>query len=135
MSQTPICDRDCFNCRFEDCILDEGPDADEVRQAKLLDQEFGLTDKQKRDQKTRKAYYRKNREKIIAHSKTWYHAHKEYASEKHKEWYWKNRDFVLLKQKKYDRAYYWANRERILARQKAAREAEKAKLAEAKEET
>ena len=61
----PVCNRDCFNCIYEDCI-DDSMDSDEMRQATDRDRMFARRTKK---QAQNRAYYRKNREKLLAEMK------------------------------------------------------------------
>jgi hypothetical protein len=126
MSKQPVCDRDCFNCVYADCI-DNGMDSDELRQSAVRDRAFARrTSQQKKDHAT----YVKNREKRLSASKAWAkknRAHlaaylREYrrqhpgqAAEWQRNYYAAHREELLAKRK----AYYQANREKIIARQKA----------------
>lgn len=63
-----LCEKDCFNCRYDDCILDglgrgRPPEAADVKKSK----------KQLRMHE----YYMKNREKQIKKSREYYQAHRE----------------------------------------------------------
>ena len=104
-----VCDRDCFHCKFEDCIEDGMNHADYVQQS-VIEKEllFPKTAKQKKIAAGQKAYYEANREKIAAGQKAYYEA---------------NREKIAAGQK----AYREANREKIAAGQKAYREANREK--------
>lgn len=67
MSQ--ICDRDCFNCRFDDCICDEMT-ADDWKAARGIDDFIHTkTEKEKSIAAKQKKYYEENRESIAAKQK------------------------------------------------------------------
>lgn len=68
--RTKICDKDCFNCIYTDCILD-GSDRP-VKEAKEP-KELKMTKQAVRMRK----YYIKNREKINARTKAYYWEHRE----------------------------------------------------------
>lgn len=75
-----ICNKDCFNCPFPDCVNDEGADAAEYAEAR--EREITIRDAQ-RDGKGRKlaarnrAYYEANREKIAARNRAYREANRE----------------------------------------------------------
>ena len=67
MSQ--ICDRDCFNCRFDDCICDEMT-ADDWKAARGIDDFIHTKNaKEKSIAAKKKKYYEENRESIAAKQK------------------------------------------------------------------
>ena len=96
----PICNRDCFNCQFEDCILEDGPNAAEYRDLALIDKSLFETPEKRKVTASQKAYREANREKVAASQKAYYEA---------------NREKVAASQK----AYREANREKVAAYQKA----------------
>ena len=64
MSQ--ICDRDCFNCRFDDCICDEMT-ADDWKEARSVDDFIKpKTEKEKSIAAYQKRYREENRESLIS---------------------------------------------------------------------
>lgn len=64
-----ICDRDCFNCRFDDCICDEMT-ADDWKAARGIDDFIHTkTEKEKSIAAKKKQYYEENRESIAAKQK------------------------------------------------------------------
>ena len=65
----PVCDRDCFNCQFEDCVLDEGPNAAEYRELALIDKSLFETPEKRKVAASQKAYREANREKVAAYQK------------------------------------------------------------------
>lgn len=67
MSQ--ICDRDCFNCHFDDCICDEMTAADWKEARGIDDFIHTKTAKEKAIAAYQKRYYEENRETIAAHQK------------------------------------------------------------------
>ena len=72
------CNRDCFNCVFDDCIEDELSHED-YKQEAALEKEilFPRTAKEKKIAAGQKAYYEANREKIAAGKKAYYEANRE----------------------------------------------------------
>lgn len=66
----PVCDRDCFHCRFPDCIND-GMEAEDYVQSKELDRELTQTQKQKKRVAYQRAYYKANREKLAVQKRAY----------------------------------------------------------------
>lgn len=99
-----ICNKDCFNCPYIDCIYDE-----EVDEKKAMRRE------------TQKRYYEKNKERWQAYKREWYEKNKEHCREQKREWYRKNKEKKLA----YGKQHYLENKEiknkRVVAlrRQKA----------------
>ena len=89
-----ICDRDCFHCKYDDCILEEleAVDYDEQRR---IEREivFPQDRKKKIVAAKQRAYYEANRDKIAAKQRAYREA---------------NRDKIAAKQ----RAYREANRDK-----------------------
>ena len=109
-----ICNRDCFNCPFPDCVCDdESQDDIDAAERRDLQIQAGWDSNEKK--RRRDARYReKHREKAKINARAYYAANKEYVKEKHAEWYKANRDRVLAQQK----AYREANKDKIRARNK-----------------
>lgn len=63
-----ICNKDCFNCPYEDCINDE-MDHEDYREAAVRDRELFMTPKKRERAAYQKAYYEKNKEKRAAYQK------------------------------------------------------------------
>lgn len=104
---TIVCNRDCFNCIYEDCI-DNDIDSDEIRQAAERDRMFARrTPKQLKDREC----YLRTREKRIASSKRYRDANKEALAERQRIYRREHRDLVNERQ----RAYYRKTREKALA--------------------
>ena len=62
------CDRDCFNCKYDDCIEDCGSreEIEEINRRNVADR------KEKKDQSRKeyyREYYRRNRDRINSHNK------------------------------------------------------------------
>ena len=60
-----VCNKDCFNCPFPDCINDE-MDHEDYLDSAIIEKEIILpkTSKQKKLAAQKKAYYEANREKL-----------------------------------------------------------------------
>ena len=101
-----ICDHDCFNCKFDDCIADDMT-PEEWAESQRRDRDTNLTPEQKKQRAHREA----NREKIADQQRAYYEANREKIADQH-------------------RAYYEANREKIADQQRAYREANREKIAD-----
>ena len=84
-----ICNMDCFNCPFPDCIND-GKETKSERTMKKVDKE-----------KKKDSYYQRNREKCIAKVKEYRSAHSERVKEYQKEYYRRNAEEKKLYAKKH----------------------------------
>lgn len=74
----PVCNRDCFNCIFEDCIDDSMIHEDYVKQSEIEKELlFPKTQKDKKIAAGKKAYREANREKIAAGQKAYREANRE----------------------------------------------------------
>ena len=97
-----VCNKDCFNCPFPDCVLDE-LDAEDYRKAKEVDDLLHpQTKHQKKLAAQQRAYYEANRDKVAAQQRAYREA---------------NRDKLAAQQ----RAYYEANRDKVACRRKEKR--------------
>ena len=80
----PVCNRDCLNCLFDDCIRDEMTHEDYKALRKM---DFICGAKETPDAKIaakRKAYREANREEIAAYQKAYYEANREEIAAKRK---------------------------------------------------
>ena len=105
------CNKDCFHCLFEDCILDR-LDSDDYGNTRRIEREFLFpkTRRQKAISAKKREYREANREEIAAKQRAYYEA---------------NREEIAAK----NRAYYEAKREEIAAKKRAYREANREELA------
>lgn len=99
-----VCDKDCFNCPYPDCILDE-LNAEDYVTTDRLDVEFSKTEAQKSKAERDREWRRKNKDKLAA-----------------------QRDANKEKMSAYGRAYREKNKERESARKKAWYQANKARI-------
>lgn len=128
-----VCNRDCFNCPYDDCVVDEMTEADLLESIELDRSLFTQTKRRRKPatnqngysqaelEKRRayaRAYYHKNRHKFAERQKAYYAAHRDEILAKHKAYYQENRDEILVKNKAYLKEYYKANRERLSAKKK-----------------
>ena len=103
------CNRDCFNCPYEDCILEESDITLAERVAlQEMERDFVLpkSRKEKEIAAYKKAYYEANREEIAARQKAYREA---------------NREEIAA----YQKAYREANREKIASYQRGKRKKHK----------
>ena len=112
----PPCDRDCFNCKFPDCIYDGMDYADYLEQAER-DKDLTETPKKKKVAAQQRAYREANREKIAAQKRAYYEANREKVATQQRAYREANREKRAAQQ----RAYYEANREKIAAQKRAKR--------------
>ena len=80
------CNKDCFNCPYPDCIVDD-MSYEEYRESAERDRELKTSQKSRKEKKTaakQKAYYEAHREEIAAKQKAYYEAHGEEIAAKQK---------------------------------------------------
>ena len=89
----PVCDRDCFHCKFEDCVEDGMIHEDYVQQSEIEKELlFPKSAAQKKIAAGQKAYYEANREKIAAGQKAYREANREKIAAGKKAYYEANRE-------------------------------------------
>jgi hypothetical protein len=76
MNMAAVCNRDCFNCQYEDCIVDDMTLA-EYAESRKRELTMHKTPEQKRIAAKQKAYYEANRDEIAAKQKAYYEANRE----------------------------------------------------------
>ena len=77
------CNKDCFNCPYPDCIVDD-MSYEEYRESAERDRELKTSQKSRKEKKTaakQKAYYEAHREEIAAKQKAYREAHRERRNE------------------------------------------------------
>ena len=96
------CNRDCFNCVFEDCVID-GVSAEDYDYARMVEREFVFpkTQEEKKLAAKQKAYYEANREELAAKQKAYREANREEIAAKKKAWVDKNREKVNRYRREY----------------------------------
>ena len=97
MKQVP-CDKDCFNCKFPDCIYDRIDHADYIEMAER-DKSLTETPKRKKLAAQQRAYREANKDKVAAQKRAYREA---------------NKDKVAAQQ----RAYYEANKDKVAAQRR-----------------
>ena len=97
----PVCNRDCFNCIYEDCIDGSMTHRDYQEQA-AIEKEllFPKTAAEKKVAATQKAYREANREKVAEYHKAYYEANREKVAATQKAYYEANREKLAKKRKK-----------------------------------
>ena len=103
----PKCDKDCFNCPYPDCIVDN--DGSESRD---IDKILGL---RKKKLEYSKKYYRDHIEERREYGRAYYRKHKDSMYAYQKEWREKNRERHNANM----RAWYAKNRERVQAQRRS----------------
>lgn len=81
-----ICDKDCFNCKFDDCVVDELPDEELQDTDKVIFNEAELKILKRRERNRR--YYHTHKEQCKQAMKRWNEAHAEEVKA-HKRKYWR----------------------------------------------
>lgn len=81
----PRCNEDCFNCIYEDCIMDGITLADSGKRA--------------REAAHKKQYYEANREAMSIRRKAYYQAHKEQIKARARAYYWANKEKIAQRKK------------------------------------
>ena len=127
-----VCDLNCFNCKFEDCINDR-LEIEDFRSAEEIDKSIINERKRKKTQKLsqyaisrKKEYHKDDPENIKAYAKAYYSLNRE----RYKKYRKLNRD----RKSAYDRDYFSKNREDISKKQKIYGEKNKERLRERRKE-
>lgn len=101
--QNQLCNRDCFHCPYEDCVVD-GETALEIARSERRDKpECGGSNlarrRQRREQGRR--YRAAHPDRTSAKNRRYYLRHKAAIAEYKRLWYIQNRDRILAQQKEY----------------------------------
>lgn len=111
--RSAVCNRDCFNCPFDDCVVDDYT-YDEVVEARERDKEYALTEmdnstreKVKKNTEYLREYYQKNKDKIREYNRWYCEEHKDEMREYYRKYAQENKEAI----KAYKREYYQKNRE------------------------
>ena len=118
------CNRDCFNCPYPDCIVDDITD-EERDNLDQIDREIlkTVTDKTLSEKARRHEYYLAHKDLILQRSKEWREKNPEKRRKQAREWYRKNKNTdkqkkKQLSRKKYYKQYYRLHRDEILEKRK-----------------
>ena len=109
-----VCDHNCFECPFPDCIADDMT-AEELKESIARDRDTNITPERKK----RRAYREANREKIADQQRAYREANREKIADQQRAYREANREKIADQK----RAYYEANREKIADQKRAYREA------------
>lgn len=99
----PKCDYNCFECKFDDCILTDAECVDKDLDDRLdIIAKFGEFDEKKLDQLRKKrerqrAYYKNNKERFQKYEQE----NKEKIAKRKKEWYQRNKARISEQQRQY----------------------------------
>ena len=90
---TPVCDRNCFTCPYEDCICDDITYED-FRAEKEIDLMSGakVYKTSPKARAAQKRYYEENKEKVAAAQKRYYEENKEKVAAAQKRYYEENKE-------------------------------------------
>ena len=99
--ESQICNRDCLNCIYPDCILDADPSADEIRDLDLIERHFLTTPRQRKKAEWDKAYRKAHPDRIAKAKRAHYERNREKIAAYHREHYRQNRERILEQQKAY----------------------------------
>ena len=106
-----VCNMDCFNCKFSDCINDDFSSLEERKQSNNID----IQNRQDGSIPRSTKYYREHPERCRAYQLKSINKHRDKVYERNRKYQQEHREEVLAQK----RAYYKNNRERILAYQKS----------------
>lgn len=143
MAAKEICDRDCFNCKFEDCINDRMEIEDYIEGDKI-DKDIIRERSQKKKRKLspmaikrKKEYHSENRDNPSSYAKAYYDLNREryrkYRLENKERKSAYDRDYFSRNKKKItekNKIYGAKNKEHLRERQKEWREKNRAKIKE-----
>ena len=101
-----VCDKDCFHCKYPDCVLDD-LDLEDYRQGRELDKQLRYPPLGRKKAAYMRAYYAAHKEEKAAYMRAYRAAHKEELAA-------------------YNRAYRAAHKEEKAAYMRAYRAARKA---------
>ena len=125
-----VCNGDCFNCIYPDCIVDDHITKEEIAASKELDREAKWQDKDNRERhlaEYRAAHREEYNAYQNAYQREWREAHREEHNAYHREYYAAHREEIAARRREwreahreeynaYHREYYAAHREEIAAR-------------------
>ena len=91
-----VCDKDCFHCKYDDCICDEFDDLNDETD------EMIFSEKELKRKRYAEEYRKSHRAEACLAAKMWKENNRERYNEKSRRWNRKNRD----KKRLYDRKRY-----------------------------
>lgn len=99
-----VCNKDCFNCPYEDCILDD-LDLEDYEELDKIDQNIMTSDVNDdwiaKKREYQKNYYQNNKARMLEKSKAWHEAHKAEMKAYKQAYYQAHKEEIKLKQRKY----------------------------------
>lgn len=114
------CNRDCFNCPFPDCVVDDITD-EERDELEQIDREIlkTVTEKQLAAKARQHEYYLLHKDLICQRHKEWVAKHPKQHRKQAREWYRKNkRKKKRIDRRSYYKLYYQLHKDEILAKRK-----------------
>ena len=115
-----VCDRDCFHCKYEDCILDELT-AEEYKSDEV---EKFISEKPTIAQIRNRNHMRQLRAENPNYNKDYYIRHRESEIKRVDEWKKDNKEYVKV----YQRERYAKNREEMCRKRREYRARKKVEL-------
>lgn len=119
------CNRDCFNCKYDDCILDC---INEEERISSIERDIDILSEDKPGDSYKKRYYWKNRDKCKQWSKETYYRHKEKQNERSKEYYhthkerarelnqrWQEEHRELIRSRQHEYYIRWRDKKKLEA--------------------
>lgn len=97
-----ICNKDCFNCPYDDCINDS-MDLEDYREIRERDLDMLRTPEQKRRAAAQKAYYIAHKDDKAAYRKVYYEKRKDYYKDYRRAYRAANREMLKAKEASYQR--------------------------------
>lgn len=96
-----LCNRDCFNCPFPDCIIDEISDS-EIEKSEKADESVRICrHSHNPNLEARRIYCKSHRPQCSKTTREWRHNNAEHCRQYAKQYYQKNRERILENAKKY----------------------------------
>lgn len=94
-----ICDKDCENCRFDDCMNDE-MDAEDYEEADRRDR-LCISETKARQRERSREKYQRSKERCKAYSHAYYLKHKEESKAYHKQYNAEHRQRINAQKQEY----------------------------------
>lgn len=132
--RSAVCNRDCFNCPFDDCVVDDYT-YDEVVEARERDKEYALTEmdnstreKVKKNTEYLREYYQKNKDKKSEYNRWYREEHKDEMREYYCKYRQEHKEAIQAYQREYQRKYRQEHKEELNAYQREYRRRRKEAL-------
>lgn len=98
-----ICDKDCFNCPYDDCICNEFSEED-LEKINALVEILTLPEKPPVSEKKR-TYYERHKEERKAYQRDYYAKHKQEHAIRRRAYYERNRQKIIAQVREYERKH------------------------------